>query len=119
MEGLFINRGQQVTVQIPQNFTNFVPNLFSLPTAANPLGNAGRNVLRSDGIANVDLAINKNIKLGFAEGHAFNVRFDFYNLSNTRNFGIPEARINNAGFLNQWNTEGGRRRVTFTLRYVF
>ncbi|MCC6538920.1 MAG: TonB-dependent receptor [Bryobacterales bacterium] len=119
VEGLFINRGAQVNVQIPQTVTNFAPNLFSLPTAVSPLGNAGRNLLRSDGIANVDIAINKNIKLGFAEGHAFNVRFDFYNLSNTRNFGIPEARINNAGFLNQWNTDGGRRRVTFTLRYVF
>ena len=44
---------------------------------------------------------------------------DFFNLTNTRNFGIPEARINNAGFLNQWNTDGGNRRITFTLRYVF
>ncbi len=118
-ESLFIQRGAQVNVQIPQTVTNFAPNLFSLPTVANPLGNAGRNILRADGIANIDLAINKSVKLGFAEGHAFNVRFDFFNLSNTRNFGVPEARINNAGFLNQWNTDGGKRRIVFTLRYVF
>ena len=119
VESLFAQRGAQVNVQIPQTVTNYAPNLFSFPTVSSPLGNAGRNLLRADGIANVDLALNKNIKLGFAEGHAFNVRFDFYNLSNTRNFGIPEARINNAGFLNQWNTDGGKRRITFTLRYVF
>lgn len=118
-EELFDQRGSQVTVQIPQSVTNYAPNLFSLPTASSPLGDAGRNILRSDGIANIDLAINKSIKLGFAESHAMNVRFDFYNLTNTRNFGIPEARINNAGFLNQWNTDGGKRRVVFTLRYVF
>lgn len=112
LESLFAQRGAQAT-------GNFAPNLFSLPTAASPLGNAGRNLLRSDGINNVDLAINKSIKLGFAEDHAFNLRFDFYNLTNSRDFGIPEARINNGGFLNQWNTNGGRRRVTFTLRYVF
>ena len=118
-EGLYAQRGAQVNVQIPQTVTNYAPNLFSLPTAASPLGNAGRNILRADGIANLDLAINKRVKLTFAEGHAFNVRFDFFDLTNTRNFGIPEARINNAGFLNQWNTDGGKRRVVFTLRYVF
>ena len=116
---LFAQRGAQVAVQIPQTVTNFAPNLFSLPTATSPLGTAGRNILRSDGIGNVDIAVNKTIKLGYLEGHMMNVRFDFYNLTNTRNFGIPEARINNAGFLNQWNTDGGNRRIVATLRYVF
>src|SRR5262249_17613800 len=37
--------------------------LFLPVTAANPLGNAGRNILRADGINNVDLGINKNLKL--------------------------------------------------------
>jgi outer membrane receptor protein involved in Fe transport len=119
VESLFAQRGSQVTVEIPQSVSNFAPNLFSLPTAASPLGNAGRNILRSDGIANFDLAVNKGVKLGFAETHSINVRCDFFNISNTRNFGIPEARINNAGFLNQWNTDGGKRRIVFTLRYVF
>lgn len=93
--------------------------LFTAPTAAAPLGNSGRNILRSDGINNVDLAIMKSIKLGYAENHNLSFRGDFYNISNTRDFGIPEARINNAGFMNQWNTNGGRRRIVFTLRYAF
>ena len=122
VEQLFGARGAQVTENIGvganPNVLNYAPSLFRLPTAASPLGNAGRNILRSDGIGNIDLAINKSIKLPW-ESHMFNMRFDFYNLTNTRNFGIPEARINNAGFLNQWNTDGGNRRVTFTLRYVF
>jgi hypothetical protein len=53
------------------------------------------------------------------EGHALNFRFEFYNLTNTRNFGIPEARINNPGFANQWNTDGGNRRIVMGARYVF
>ena len=118
-EELFRQRGAQVNVQIPQTVTNYAPNLFSLPTTAAPLGNAGRNILRSDGIGNIDLAIMKTFKMPYAEGHTINFRGDFFNLTNTRNFGIPEARINNAGFLNQWNTDGGNRRIVFTLRYAF
>mgnify|MGYP000961369157 CR=1 FL=1 len=118
VEQLWAMRGAQITETIPQSVTNFAPNLFRLPTAASPLGNAGRNILRSDGIGNVDLAVNKNIRMR-KESQMLNLRFDFYNLTNTRNFGIPEARINNAGFLNQWNTDGGNRRITGTLRFVF
>ncbi|MBI2686187.1 MAG: TonB-dependent receptor [Acidobacteria bacterium] len=116
VENLFGQRGAQVTVGTA---TNYAPNLFSLPTAAAPLGNAGRNILRADGIGNLDLAVMKTFKMPYAEGHALNFRGDFFNLTNTRNFGIPEARINNAGFLNQWNTDGGNRRIVFTLRYAF
>jgi len=118
-ETLFGLRGAQVNVQIPATVTNYAPGLFSLPTATSPLGNAGRNILRADGIGNLDLAIMKSFKMPYLENHALKIRGDFFNLTNSRNFGIPEARINNAGFLNQWNTDGGNRRIVFTLRYAF
>jgi hypothetical protein len=118
VEDLWNARGSQINETIPQTVTNFAPSFFRLPTASSAIGNAGRNLLRSDGIGNVDVAVNKTIRMPF-EHHQFNLRFDFFNLTNTRNFGIPEARINNAGFMNQWNTDGGNRRITFTLRYVF
>jgi hypothetical protein len=119
VEKLFGRRGSQESVQIPQTVTNFAPALFSLPTSASPIGNAGRNILRSDGIGNVDLAILKSFRLTAVEAQSLTVRGDFFNLTNTRNFGIPEARINSAGFLNQWNTDGGNRRIVVTLRYAF
>jgi hypothetical protein len=119
VETLFGQRGAQVTVQIPATVTNFAPGLFGLPTATSPLGNAGRNILRADGIGNVDLAVMKSFRMPYLDGHSLNFRGDFFNLTNSRNFGIPEARINNAGFLNQWNTDGGNRRIVFTLRYAF
>jgi len=99
-------------------YTGGVFNLFSLLNAANPIGNAGRNVLRADGINNVDLAIKKTVKLPF-EGHAFDLRFDFYNITNTRDYGIPQANVNNAGFGIEGNTDGGKRRIMFGLRYAF
>ena len=91
--------------------------LFSNVTAQSPLGNAGRNILRADGIGNFDFAAFKNTRL--AEGHNLQFRAEFFNLTNTRNFGIPESRINSAAFLNQWATDGGNRRITLGLRWVF
>jgi len=92
--------------------------LFSALSAANPIGNAGRNILRADGISNIDMVLNKKIRIPF-EGHAMNLRAEFYNLANTRDFGIPNATYNSAAFLNQWNTNGGGRRIVMLLRYQF
>lgn len=92
--------------------------LFSALSAATPIGNVGRNILRSDGIANVDMVLNKKIRIPF-EGHAMNFRAEFYNLANSRDFGIPNATYNAAAFLNQWNTNGGGRRIVMLLRYQF
>ncbi len=81
------------------------------------VGTAGRNILRADGINRVDFGILKNIK--FFERQTLQVRADFFNLTNTRDFGIPEGRVNSANFLNQWGTNGGNRRIIMGLRYTF
>ena len=99
-------------------FTGGVFNLFSLVNAANPMGNVGRNVLRADGINNIDVAFKKVVRMPW-EKHTFDLRFDFYNLTNTRDYGIPQANVNNAGFANEGLTDGGRRRIQFGLRYAF
>jgi hypothetical protein len=91
---------------------------FFIPvTAAQRVGDAGRNILRTDGINRVDFGIVKNTRLG--ENQRIQIRADFFNLTNTRDFGVPEGRINNANFLNQWGTNGGNRRIILGLRYVF
>ena len=92
--------------------------LFSPLSVASPIGNAGRNIIRADGIANVDMVINKKMRLPF-EGHVMNFRAEFYNLANSRDFGIPNATFSSAAFLNQWNTNGGGRRIVMLLRYQF
>jgi hypothetical protein len=91
--------------------------LFSHVTAANPLGNMGRNVLRSSRLANLDLGVVKNVR--FLESHTLQLRAEFYDTSNTRNFGTPDATLSSANFLNQWGTDGGNRRIVLTLRYAF
>jgi hypothetical protein len=82
-------------------------------------GHLGRNVLRGDGIGNVDLSVARIVRL-FGERHTLQFRADFFNLTNTRNFGIPEARITNpAGFLDEASTDGGSRRIYLGLKYSF
>jgi carboxypeptidase family protein len=82
-------------------------------------GNLGRNVLRGDGIGNVDLSVSKTTRL-FAERHSLQFRVDFFNFTNTRNYGIPEARITDpAGFLDEGSTDGGNRRIFLGLKYSF
>jgi hypothetical protein len=81
------------------------------------VGNAGRNILRSDGINNIDIGLLKNTRI--TETQNLQIRADFFNATNSRDFGIPESRISSANFLNQWGTNGGSRRVVVGLRYVF
>jgi len=92
-------------------------NLFSRVTASNPLGNLGRNILRSDGIGNLDLGLIKNTRI--TEGQNLQFRAELYNATNTRNFGIPPGTVSSVDFLNQWGTDGGNRRILLGLRYTF
>jgi hypothetical protein len=80
-------------------------------------GNAGRNMLRGDGIAQIDLSLMKTTR--FSERHQIQLRADFFNFTNTRNFGIPANAITSANFANQWGQDGGNRRVYVSLKYMF
>lgn len=91
--------------------------LFQRITAAQRVGSAGRNILRADGINNIDVGIFKNTRIG--ENQRIQLRAEFNNATNTRDFGIPEGRVNSTNFLNQWGTNGGNRRIVVGLRYIF
>jgi Carboxypeptidase regulatory-like domain len=86
-------------------------------TTCERAGNAGRNILRADGINNIDFGILKNTRI--SETQKIQLRADFFNFTNTRDFGTPNSTITAAGFLNQWATDGGNRRVIVGVRYVF
>ena len=89
----------------------------SATCAGERVGNAPRNILRADGIGNVDLSLIKNTR--FRRGQNLQLRIEMFNATNTRNFGIPDGRVNSTGFLNQWATDGGARRIWGAIRYVF
>ena len=47
------------------------------------------------------------------------LRIEMFNATNTRNFGIPDGRVNSANFLNEKGTNGGNRFIWLSARYVF
>ena len=92
--------------------------LFREPSPGQRVGNAGRNILRSDGLNLVDFGIIKNTRL--SENVRLQFRADMFNSFNSRNFGIPNGAINSgANFLNQWATNGGNRRIVLGARLAF
>jgi hypothetical protein len=104
-------------VTFPGGFTNNCPNLFSRLAPGQRVGNAGRNILRSDGIKLVDFGIIKNTRI--SESVRFQLRADMFNVFNTRNLGVPEGRISAQNFLDEGGTNGGNRRIVVGARLVF
>lgn len=91
--------------------------LFRAASVQSPIGNAGRNILRADGINRVDLGIIKNIRI--TESNSLQIHANFFNLTNTRDWGIPEGAINSPAFLNEGVFEVPARRIQMGLRYQF
>jgi hypothetical protein len=82
------------------------------------VGNAGRNILRSDGLNLVDFWIIKKTRV--SEHVRIQLRAYMFKSFNSRNFGIPNGAINSgANFLNQWATNGGNRRIVLGARLAF
>lgn len=81
------------------------------------IGKAGRNIMRADPIRNVDIGIIKNTQV--AENVRAQLWVDCFNAFNSRNFGIPSGVASSPGFLNQWATNGGNRRIRLGVRLVF
>jgi hypothetical protein len=104
-------------ITTPAASANMCPNLFTRITAAQRVGNAGRNIIRAQRYFNVDFGIIKNTRI--TETVRFQLRADMFNFFNERNFGVPEGRVNAANFLNQWATDGGSRRINLGARLVF
>ena len=104
-------------MNIPEIIAAGGASLFQRITAVQRVGSAGRNILRADGINNLDLGLFKNTRI--SENQRIQIRAEFNNATNTRDFGIPAGQVNNANFLNQWGTNGGNRRIVLGLRYTF
>ena len=96
---------------------NRCPNFFSFTTAAQRVGNAGRNILRGDKLFLVDFGVIKNTQI--TEKVRFQIRADMFNVLNKRNYGIPEGRLNNANFLLDGTVPAGNRRIILGARIVF
>ena len=90
--------------------TAFVPN------APFTYGNAGRNLLDSPGIVNLDLAIYKEFRA--TDRARLQFRAEAFNASNTPHFGVPNASVGDPTF-GQINGANEGRDLQFGLKVIF
>jgi hypothetical protein len=89
---------------------------FAQPAAA-VFGNQGQNILRSDGIANLDLSIMKGWRLR-GEGRKVQFRGEFFNAANHPDFGLPGRTFAGPGFGIVSSARAGRS-IQLGLRLVY
>ena len=88
----------------------------SLQTQAGQFGNAGRNIVRAPGYANVDLSLVRTIDLPSAT--RLQLRAEVYNVTNRANFGLPVADLNSPTFGRIFSA-GPPRLMQFAVKYLF
>jgi hypothetical protein len=87
----FLPAGQRT----PQQYFNI--SAFAIPDPAQPFGNLGRNVGRSDGIYTLDLAIDKSFAV-FSEERRLEFRAEAFNSLNKTDFQAAASNISNSTF---------------------
>ncbi len=85
-------------------------------TEAGKFGNAGRNIARADGIANLDLSLLKNFSFG--ETRRLQFRAEGFNVTNHPNFGIPVSDLASPAFGRVLDAAPARL-LQFGLKFLF
>ncbi|MBL8236286.1 MAG: TonB-dependent receptor [Bryobacterales bacterium] len=93
----------------------FDTSVFSQP-AQFTFGNQGVNMVRGDGVFNLDASILRNFPI--KETIKFQFRGEFFNITNHPNFGNPGATLNGPGF-GIVSGAGAGRRIQLGARFVF
>ena len=105
----------------------FDPCAFAIPEAGF-LGNAGRGIIRTPGLANVDFSLTKAVPLRvLGEGGRIEFRSEFFNILNHVNFGVPSRNVyagtanvqNPIATAGQITRAGTSRQIQLALRLVF
>jgi hypothetical protein len=99
----------------PQDYFNIAA--FAVPDISQPFGNAGRNIGRSDGIYQLDFAIDKSFPV-FSEGRRLEFRAEAFNVFNKTNFQAAASNISKSTFGAITKTFPARQ-IQFALKYTF
>lgn len=87
-----------------------------LQTQGGQFGNAGRNIVRAPGYANVDLSLVRSVDLPSAA--RLQLRVEVFNLTNHVNLGLPVADLNSPNFGRIFSA-GPPRLMQFAVKYIF
>jgi len=107
----FLPAGQRT----PQDYFNLAA--FAVPDPSQPFGNAGRNIGRSDGIYQLDLAIDKSFPV-FQESRRLQFRAEAFNILNKTNFQAAASNISKSTFGTITKTFPARQ-IQLALKYTF
>jgi hypothetical protein len=80
-------------------------------------GAVGRNTFRAPGIANVDMALSKRLRL--KENHSVMLRAEVFNVFNRTHFGIPVRILEAPGVGTSVNTVIPARTIQLALKYAY
>jgi Carboxypeptidase regulatory-like domain/TonB dependent receptor len=83
----------------------------------NELGTAGRNLIRGPGFVNFDFSLFKNFAL--TERAQLQLRFEFFNLTNTPHFANPNSDFSQGNFGSITGTIGNPRITQFAAKIKF
>jgi hypothetical protein len=91
---------------------------FAAPPAFT-FGNAGRNILRSQGARNFDLSVFRSFPLRLREGMRLEFRGEAFNAFNTPRYAAPVANLSNSNFGQVLATANSERQFQFGAKIVF
>jgi hypothetical protein len=92
ISGEFPNRIGNGKLANPTPHLWFDPTQFAAP-AQYTYGNSGRDILRSDGLVDVDATVKRTFSLGGLGERQLEMRFESFNLANHPTFAAPNATI--------------------------
>jgi hypothetical protein len=90
---------------------------FAIPSPA-AYGDAGRNLLRAPGLANLDASVSKSIAWGADARRRLRIRGDFFNALNHANFGIPVNSVDSPA-IGSITTAASGRTIQLSARMEF
>jgi hypothetical protein len=99
----------------PQDYFNIAA--FGVPSPSQPFGNAGRNIGRSDGIYQLDFAIDKSLPV-FSEKRRLQFRAEAFNVLNKTNFQAAASNISKSTFGTITKTFPARQ-IQLALKFTF
>jgi hypothetical protein len=90
---------------------------FAVPPALLRYGTGGRNILRADGLKNLDFAVMKRFPI--TEAKEMELRGEFFNLTNHPTFAAPGTNINSSSGAQVGSTLNPARIIQLALKFRF
>ncbi len=117
ISGEWPNRIGSGTLAHPTAQLWFDPTAFTSPAADTYTTSRGRNILRSQGLVDLDMTLKKNFN--FTESKIMEVRFESFNLANHPTFAAPNATIGSSSAGRVTSTLNSNRIFQAAVKFFF